>query len=223
MDRAGPQEQPASAPVALRAPAQTRPPGRWAGPPRRWIIAGVIVLSVCGLLVVGLLVAYPRVGAWMIRDKVGAKVGTRLGREVRIGKVHVSLGHAVLRDVTLRGPSDGNTPLVHIDRIDVDFDPWRSLIGSVRLGPARLDGVSVTLRRAADGTDNVSDLLVRLRAERATGAGGDGGGGGTLPSEISVTRARLLADDAVTSTTVIVAEGPRPRSASARRRAACPS
>jgi hypothetical protein len=169
-------------------------------------VPGAIAVGVCALIALGLLVIYPRVGAWMIRDQLGAKVGGRLGREVSVGSIQVSLGHAVLRDVELRGPLDRTTPLVHIDRVDLDFDPWRSLVGSVRLGPARIDGVSVTLRRGPDGEDNISDVIERLRGERR-GGGGGGGGGGPRPTEITVTRARMLADDAVTSSTVIVAEG----------------
>jgi hypothetical protein len=171
----------------------------------RWLLPGVIGLAACGLILIGLLVVYPRVGAWMIRDKLGGKVAGRLGREVSVGAIHVSLGHAVLRDVELRGRTDRTTPLVHVDRVDVDFDPWRSLVGSVRLGAARLDGVSVTLRRAADGTDNVRDLIERLRGERRAGEGG--GGGGLMPTEVTVAHARLLVDDAVTSATAIVADG----------------
>ncbi len=201
MNRAGPDPQRArsarSAPVAL-----VRPRARVS---HRWLVAGVVALVVSGLLVVGLLVVYPRVGAWMIRDKLDERVGGRLGRKVQVGSIEVSLGRAVLRDVAIRGPNDGNTPLVHIDRMDIDFDPWRSLVGSVRLGAARLEGVSVTLRRGSDGTDNVGDLLDRLRGERR--GGGGGGGGGPTPTEITVTRARLLADDAVTGSTAIVAEG----------------
>jgi len=195
----------------VRPPRGGVPPGR-ARPPvsRRWIITGVIALAVTGLITIGLLVVYPRVGAWMIRDKLGSKVATRLGREVAVGSIEVSLGHAVLHNIEIRGKNDRSAPLVRVERVDIDFDPWRSLIGSVRLGAARVDGVSVTLRRGEGGIDNVSDVIERLRAERragGTGASDAGGGGGLMPTEITVARARLLADDAVTSTTAIVAEG----------------
>ena len=174
---------------------------------RRWIITCVAAVSLCVLVGVGLLVVYPRLGAWMIRDKVGGKLAQRLGRGVHFGSIEVSLGHAVLRDVEIRGPHDGDTPLVHVDRVEVDFDPWRSLVGSVRVGAARVDGVSVTVRRGADGVDNITDLLERLRADRAAGGGGGGGGTSYMPSAIVVTRVRLLADDAVTSSTALVADG----------------
>src|ERR1043165_2229972 len=139
-------------------PVTRRPPAS-----NRWIVTGVIALVICGLVVVGLLVIYPRVGAWMIRDKLSDKVEAKLGRGTQVGAIEVSLGHAVLRDVQIRGPNDGNPPLVHIERIEVDFDPWRSLVGSVRLGAAKITGVSVTLRRGDSGTDNFSDVIDRLR------------------------------------------------------------
>ncbi len=91
-----------------------------------------LAVSVRVLITVGLLVVYPRVGAWMIRDKLGSKVATRLGREVAVGSIEVSLGHAVLRDIEVRGTARRSAPLVHVDRVDIDFDPWRSLVGSVR-------------------------------------------------------------------------------------------
>src|SRR5262245_10906309 len=99
MNRTGPEAQRAN---RARGPGPRRPPLS-----RRWMITGVIALSVSALIVLGLLVVYPRVGAWMIRDKLGDKVGSRLGRELRIGSIDVSLGHAELRDLQIRGPNDG--------------------------------------------------------------------------------------------------------------------
>src|SRR5574338_356805 len=95
--------------------------------PRRWLIAGASVVGLLVLVLVALGVVYPRVGAWMIRDKVGGKLAGKLGRTVTFGDIDVSLGHAVLRDLEVRGPLDGQAPLVHVDRIDVDFDAWASL------------------------------------------------------------------------------------------------
>src|SRR5690349_13285436 len=107
---------------------------RIAGLPRRWLIAGAVSLGVVVGALLALFVVYPKVGAGMIGSRAGARLAARIGREVRFGPIQVRLGHAVLRDVELRGPLDGDTPLVHIDRIDVDFDAWRSLIGKAELG-----------------------------------------------------------------------------------------
>ena len=42
----------------------------------------------------------------------------------------------------------------------------RSLVGSVKLGRAKVDGVMVTMRRDTYGHDNVSDILERLQADK---------------------------------------------------------
>ncbi|MGE5180870.1 MAG: transglycosylase domain-containing protein [Acidobacteriota bacterium] len=158
------------------------------------------------LVTLSLAVIYPRVGAYMVRKKLGERLATRLGREIRFGGIDVSLGHAIVRGLEVRGPLDGDTPLVHVDRIDVDFDAWGSLFGSIHLGEAKVDGVVVTLRRAGDGRDNVRDVIDRL-----TG-GGEGGGGsstasGPRPTRITVSHVRLLANDEQTGATALVGDG----------------
>ena len=170
---------------------------------RRWLIAGVVSLVIVLTATIGLAVVYPRAGAWMIRTKVGAKLAAKLGREVRFGAIEVIIGHAVIRDVEIRGPLDGDTPLVHVDRIDVAFDGWRALTGAVILGAVQLDGVLVTIHRGADGQDNVRDLLERLRGKQ----GAEGGASGAMrPTTISVTHGKLLANDELTGATGLVAD-----------------
>ena len=105
--------------------------------PRRWLWAGGIVLGTLLLVALTLGVIYPRVGAYMVKKKVGAKVAQKLGRQMQFGAIDVSLGHAVLHDVEIRGDLDGETPLVHIDRVDVDFDTWASLVGTSTLAKQR--------------------------------------------------------------------------------------
>jgi hypothetical protein len=169
---------------------------------RRWLIAGGIVAGLLFLLVIGLAVVYPRVGAWMIRKQLEERVAARFGRKMSIGSIDVALGHAVLRDFELRGPLDGEMPLVHVDRIDLDFDTWSSFVGTAKLGPAKLDGVIVTLRRGADGRDNLRDVF-----EHVHKAGVGEAHHGARPTQITVTRARLLADDQMSGATAVVNDG----------------
>ncbi|MDB4956329.1 MAG: glycosyl transferase family 51 [Myxococcales bacterium] len=171
---------------------------------RRWLIAGGIGIGTLFLVTIALAVVYPRVGAWMIRHKLGGKLQQKLGRDVRFGDIDVSLGHAVMRNIEIRGPLDGDMPLVHVDRIDVDFDAWHSLIGTVELGAATVDGVIVTLRRDAEGRDNIRDVIDRLRTDDHAAA--SGGGKSPRPTSITVTHGRLLADDAMSGTTALVAD-----------------
>jgi transglycosylase-like protein len=170
---------------------------------RRWLLAGAATLGGVLAVTIGLAVVYPRIGAWMIRTKVSSKLGQKLGRDVRFGTVEVVLGHAVMRDVELRGPLDGDTPLVHVDQVDVDFNVWKSLVGTVEIGAARLDGVLVTVHRDADGRDNVHDLIDRLRGK---GSGGGGTSLGLRPTSITVTHGKLLANDELTGATGLVAD-----------------
>src|SRR4051794_19189401 len=174
---------------------------------RRWLVAGGIVLGGLLLVLIGLGVIYPRVGAYMIRKKVSGRLAAKLGRDIKLGDIDVSLGHAVLRDVDIVGPRDGaGTPLVHIDRVDVDFDAWSSLTGTIKLGDAKVANVMISLRRDTEGRDNVRDVIDSLRAEKA--GKGDGAKSSSLgsmrPKKITVTGIRMLADDAITGTTALV-------------------
>ena len=175
--------------------------------PRRWLIAGGVVFGGLLLIAFTLGVIYPRVGAWMIKDKVGGKLAKKLGRNVTFGDIDVSLGHAVMTDVEIRGTLDGNTPLVHIDRVDVDFDTWSSFVGNVKVGEAKLDGVMVTLRRDAFGRDNIRDILERREQRKADSAGKDTTLGKMRPTKLTVTHVKLLADDAMTGTTAVISDG----------------
>ncbi len=173
----------------------------------RWLVPSIAAATLSILVAVGLLVVYPRVGAWMIRDKAGAKLSAKLGREVRFGAIEVSLGHAVIHDLEVRGPLDGDTPLVHVDRIDIDFDTMASLVGSVHVREAQLDGVILNIRRHADGRDNIRDVIEHVRAEGSSNEGTGKSSGGMMPTSIKVTHGRLFANDGETGATMLVNDG----------------
>ena len=174
----------------------------------RWVIPAVVAATVAVLLVMMLFVVYPRVGAWMIRGKLGDRLAAKLGREVQFGDIDVRLGHATLRDVVIRGPNDGDTPLVHIAKLEISFDTLRSFVGSVKLGDAEIDGIVITVRRDASGKDNLGDIIERVVEKKDGGGSGEGGGGsGLRPTSLTVTHARVLIDDQVTGATGLVADG----------------
>jgi len=56
----------------------------------------------------------------------------------------------------------------------VRFPFWRALAGSLRVSEVRVERARLAVRRSADGRDNISDLMPRLR-----GRGGGRRGGGT--------------------------------------------
>ena len=173
----------------------------------RWVIPAAAAATVAVLLVLGLFVVYPRVGAWMIRGKLGDRLAAKLGREVRFGDIDVRLGHATLRDLEIRGPNDGDTPLVHIDKLEISFDTLRSFVGSVKLGEAEIDGIVITVRRDAAGKDNLGDLVERVLEKKESTGNEGGGSSGLRPTSLAVTHARVLVDDQVTGATALVADG----------------
>src|SRR5690349_15301639 len=174
----------------MRGPWGTSIP-RPTGIARRWWILGGVGVGLVLLTGLGLGVIYPKVGAYMIRSRVGDRLGARIDRKITFGSIDVTIGHAVLRDISVRGPNDGDLPLVHVDRVDVDFDGWAALFGTVDLGEAKVDGVVATVRRDAKGNDNVMDVLEHLRKKD-----GDTGSGGhsPRPTKLTVTHARLFAN-----------------------------
>ncbi|HUS28829.1 MAG TPA: transglycosylase domain-containing protein [Kofleriaceae bacterium] len=174
---------------------------------RRLMWAGGITLGALLLLLIGLGVIYPRVGAYMIRKRLSERLATRIDRKVTVGDIDVSLGHAVLRDVNVRGKLDGDMPLVHIERIDVDFATGASLVGTIELGDAVVTDMMVTLRRDQFGHDNVRDIVDRLRGNGEKKSGGSSGSSSQRPKKLTVKGIRLLADDAITGTTALIDSG----------------
>jgi hypothetical protein len=170
---------------------------------RFWLIVGSVVLALFMLVVVGLAVVYPKVATHMLRTRAD-RLAAKLDRKIEIGTIDVSLGHLILRDISVRGPHDGDLPLLHVARVDVDFDAWRSLFGTIALGEAKIDGVTATLRRDATGVDNVRDALEHYR--QASGEP-SGAGHAPRPTKVSVNHVRILANDEQSGATGLVGDG----------------
>jgi len=171
---------------------------------RRWLVAGGVVVILFVLVVVGLAVVYPKVAARMIRTRAD-RFATKLDRKIEIGTIEVSLGHAVVHDISVKGPHDGDLPLLHISRVDVDFDAWHSLFGKIELGEAKIDGVTATLRRDATGVDNVRDALEHYK-ESSSGEAATGGHS-PRPTKVTVSHVRVLANDEQSGATGLVGDG----------------
>jgi hypothetical protein len=186
----------------MQSPTGTRSLRRRRWP---WVVGGIAVTLIVAVFV-GLYAVYPWLGAKMVRAKIGEKLGTKLGRQVSMGAVKVTFGHAVIEDLEIRGPKDGAAPLVHVRRIDVDFDTKASFVGKAQLGAARLDGVDVVVHRDADGGDNVRDMIDKLREGRSnTGAGG--GENSLRPTNVAIDHIHFKGDDAVTGANAYVGTG----------------
>jgi hypothetical protein len=179
---------------------------------RRLLIAGTVVAVLATLTLIGLFVVYPRVGAWMIEDKMVPRLERKLGgRDVTIGDVAVELGHATLRDVRIKGAADGAGALVVIDRVEIAFDTWKSFVGTAELEDVVAEGITVALRRTAGG-DNFTDLATSLglRGESA-GASGSGAGssglGSLRPARARARKIAVTLSDEVTGTRVTIGDG----------------
>jgi hypothetical protein len=137
---------------------------------RRLIIAALIA---CGLVLFGflaVLVLYPRVAAWAIREKVLTRLETRFDREIRAGTIRVGRGTAVLEDISVSGAADlDDAPLARIERITVEFDFWATLGGDIRVHRVTIEGARALAVRHAEGSDNISDIAEALGQRSAGG------------------------------------------------------
>ena len=108
----------------------------------------LLLWSSLGALIValGLGVIYPRVGEWAIRNRVVPRLEKRLGQQIHIEDIDVGLGHATLRHIQAHSAT-GET-VGEIERIDLDFSLWRSLVGSIRLNSATIVHADVSLTAA---------------------------------------------------------------------------
>jgi len=172
---------------------------------RRLVIAAAVVAAVAGLVALGLLVLYPRVGAWFVRARVVPRLEAKLGRHISIGDIEIELGHAVLRDVVVAGPLDGPAPLARFERIDIDFDTWSSLWARADVERMAVRGGEIAIHRHPDGTTNVLDLEDRLG-----GGGGAGRRGRSLgrlrPDRTTLTGVRVRVVDEFDDTRVTADE-----------------
>ena len=172
---------------------------------RRWLLIGGAALALLACAFVFLFVIYGAVGAWMIRSKVLPKIERKLGRDVVIGDVEVRRGHAVLKNVVVRGPKSApDQGLVRIERVEIDFAFWPSLFGEAEVSRARLDGLRVTARRDREG-DNFSDVIDRLgrRGEDKDGASSGSGLGSMRPGVVEVSRGSFELQDRRAGVTIL--------------------
>jgi len=90
------------------------------------------------------------VRAWAVRQ-----LASSAGIDASIGGLSYNLFTLDLRATDVRlAAADRDRPFLSIARVHVDV-PWRALFGAMRLQTVDLDGVDVTIERAADGTLNL--------------------------------------------------------------------
>jgi len=135
---------------------------------KRWIIAGVVVLLLGGLVAAAAIIA-PRLGVRLVRSRVIPALEKRFGRKIQVARIRGGLNRMVLEDVKVRGPLDcPGKALMHAERITVTYAFWPLLRGKLALRSLTVERPRFCLRRLADGTDNVTDLLRKLARRRLT-------------------------------------------------------
>ncbi|MFH2006891.1 MAG: transglycosylase domain-containing protein [bacterium] len=133
---------------------------------RRWIVAGVVVLLLCGLTAAAVIIA-PRLGSRLVRKRVIPALEKRFGRKIEVGRMRGGLNRLVLWNVKVRGPLDcPGKALMHAERVTVTYAFWPLLRGELALRSLTVERPRFCLRRLADGTDNVTDLILKLARRR---------------------------------------------------------
>jgi hypothetical protein len=158
------------------------------------VLSSLAVL--CGVGALAFLLLFPKLGSSFIRSRVLPRLESRLGRAVDVGHIDVRWGRVVLAGVKIRGAADApDAPLVSVTRVVADYDTWAALRGELRLGTVAIDEPRLRVTRAADGTDNFSDLVARLRGPETSPAGAPAGGPHLRPARVEVRGGAVVATD----------------------------
>jgi len=129
---------------------------------RRWIVLAVVGTVLVGLGITAALLA-PRLGERLVRTRVLPSLERRFHRKIHVGSMRGGTGRLVLQDVRVEGGRDcAGKPLMHAERVVLTYAFWPLLRGKLKLQSMTVIRPLFCLRRRADGTDNVTDLIRRL-------------------------------------------------------------
>ncbi|WP_373045170.1 AsmA family protein [Vulgatibacter sp.] len=154
------------------ADTTTQAPRKGSGVLRALLIA---LAAVAALLVVGVVALVVLVDseavASRVRDRVLPQVSERIGRDVTVGPIDVSiLPIPTVRLDELRVEGVGEQPLVAAESARARLDVWTlitSLGKEIRLESIELRGAETNLVKLADGTWGFQEILDRLEQQRA--------------------------------------------------------
>lgn len=170
------------------------------------MIAGVSLVGLLSVGFLGVVLLYPQLGEWAIRNKVVPRLEAKLGRSVQVGRIQVKRGSAVLEDLSVAGAAEGEPPLVHIARMHVTFDFWKTLRGDIDVAQAIVERARIHAMRREDGSDDLRDMAERLGFRRVSSgpdrAGRASGLGRLRPDVVVVDNASLTLIDRAAGVTV---------------------
>ncbi len=133
---------------------------------RPLIYTGAALLALGGLALI-LWLSFPRIGNWYVRRRIIPKYEKLLGRDIRIDSISVDKHRVVLTGLSVRGKDDSpDAPLLHVARITADYDFWKAVGGTMKVGDIVVDQPVATLAVSAQGKNNWSDVVARLRSRQ---------------------------------------------------------
>ena len=125
--------------------------------PRRLLIAGIIL----ALYTIGGFFVAPKI----VKSQLEKRASALLAREVTVQKVRVN---PYALSVTLEGfdirEANGQAPFLGWDRLYVNFDALKSLLGAWTFSDIELDGFHVGAELRKDGSFNFTDIVNRFAA-----------------------------------------------------------
>lgn len=144
-----------------------------------------------------------------LRQKLVPALSQRFGRSIEVGEISFGIGSATVSNIRIKGPQDlAGSPLVLVDEAEVDVDLGSLLSGEVVVNHIAVKGVTADLRRGADGSDNISDLLHKLMAtSKETPGIAEPAKSGRLrmdKASLSATDVQLTVNDESTGATLIL-------------------
>ncbi len=145
-----------------------------------WLGGGALALGILALLLIPMLVDVNR-----YRDFIEHQAEEALGREVELGPMKLSLLPALairIQDVRIGAlPGEGRDDLLTLRALRVGARLMPLLAGKLEVTSLVVEGPTLSLERAADGTWNIQRLVAAPPGESSSGAGG-----GDPPPEFSV-------------------------------------
>jgi len=122
------------------------------------LVVFVLILGVIGFVLID-----PSAVATRVKDRMLPQVSARLGRDVQVGDIHLTIiPHvgATIHNVSVAG-GPGEPPLLKANEAAVSLKLWpliRSRGHDVQVSSVELKGIDVNLVRRADGTWSYEDL-----------------------------------------------------------------
>lgn len=133
---------------------------------RRWIVLGVVAAVLAGLGITAALMA-PRLGERLVRTRVLPALEKRFNRKISVGRMRGTTTRMVLYDVRVQGTKDcDGKDLMRAERVILTYAFWPLLRGKLKLKSVTVVRPRFCLRRHADATDNVTDLIKTLARKR---------------------------------------------------------